>query len=318
MKIIMEGYIFDIIENRPSSHSVSLCKISNTEIFAAWFSGTSEGNKDVDIFYSIYDINKAIWSVPKILVKDAKRSLGNTVPVVINNALRVYFCAMEGKNWSESTLWYIESHDGGKTWGEKQLFIGEYNWLFGTKILKLKHGEWIFPLYNEKLWFSKPLFTIDIFNNRWEDMGEIKTKRGNIQPDMVELEDHILCLLRTRDGFVYKTIYSFEKNSWSDPISTGIPNPNSRVALEWIDDKLICCCNPIGLKDSPWSKRNILSIFVSKDQGETWKEELVLEKSEDETKEYSYPWIQKIDKKRFMIAYTYERKKIKYVILENA
>ena len=330
MKVISKSFVFNIIPSKPSSHSVSLCKINDNEILAFWFAGSWEGEKDVDIFFSRYYIKDDKWDTPELFIHDPLRSLGNTVPVIFGNTLRVYYCAMEGKDWTESSLWYMDSYDQGYSWTEPKPFSlqGE-NLLFGTKILKLTDNRFIFPMYDEKLWVSTPYISDNILLNKWEKMGEIKTKKGNIQQDMVEINRQIFSLLRTRDGFIYKTIYDFEKKRWSNPVSIDIPNPNSRLSLEKIGNLLICCCNPLGLNkenlthdprklsdidDGFWGKRDKLSIFVSNDQGNTWHEEIVLENNSD--KEYSYPWIQIIDESKIMIAYTHERQKIAYAIIE--
>jgi len=330
MKIINKSFVFDKIPSKPSSHSVSLCKINDNEIIAFWFAGSWEGEKDVDILSSRYDINADKWDTPKLFIHDPSRSLGNTAPVLFEKTFRVYYCAMEGKDWTESSLWYTDSYDQGYSWTEPKPFSlqGE-NLLFGTKILKLSDNRFIFPMYNEKLWISTPYITNNISSNKWEKIGEIKTEKGNIQQDMVEMNGQIFSLLRTRDGFIYKTLYNFENKKWSTPISINIPNPNSRLALEKTRDLLICCCNPLGLnkenlthdprklsdiEEGFWGKREKLSIFVSSDGGNTWNEEIILEESQD--KEYSYPWIQIIDETKIMIAYTYERQKIAYAIIE--
>ena len=330
MKIINKSFVFDKIPSKPSSHSVSLCKINDNEIIAFWFAGSWEGEKDVDILSSRYDINADKWDTPKLFIHDPSRSLGNTAPVLFEKTFRVYYCAMEGKDWTESSLWYTDSYDQGYSWTKPKPFSlqGE-NLLFGTKILKLTDNRFIFPMYDEKLWVSTPYISDNILLNKWEKMGEIKTKKGNIQQDMVEINRQIFSLLRTRDGFIYKTIYDFEKKRWSNPVSIDIPNPNSRLSLEKIGNLLICCCNPLGLNkenlthdprklsdidDGFWGKRDKLSIFVSNDQGNTWHEEIVLENNSD--KEYSYPWIQIIDESKIMIAYTHERQKIAYAIIE--
>lgn len=330
MKVISKSFVFNVIPSKPSSHSVSLCKINDNEILAFWFAGSWEGEKDVDIFFSRYYIKDDKWDTPELFIHDPLRSLGNTVPVIFGNTLRVYYCAMDGKDWTESSLWYMDSYDQGYSWREpKPFFLQGENLLFGTKILKLTDNRFIFPMYDEKLWVSTPYISDNILLNKWEKMGEIKTKKGNIQQDMVEINGQIFSLLRTRDGFIYKTIYDFEKKRWSNPVSIDIPNPNSRLALEKIGNLLICCCNPLGLnkenlthdprklsdiEDGFWGKREKLSIFVSSNQGNTWHEEIVLENSCD--KEYSYPWIQIIDESKIMIAYTYEKQKIAYAIIK--
>ena len=61
MKIINKSFVFDKIPSKPSSHSVSLCKINDNEIIAFWFAGSWEGEKDVDILSSRYDINADKW-----------------------------------------------------------------------------------------------------------------------------------------------------------------------------------------------------------------------------------------------------------------
>lgn len=334
MKIIERGTISDAAICGKSPHAISLVKFGEY-IYSFWFSGTQEGKKDVDLYFNRYSLNERKWEKTRLFLHDEKRSLGNTIPIVTEEgSLRVYFAAMEGKRWTESTLWSTEPDFENPEEIKIALksFKNDWGSLFGNRIIKLKNGEYILPLYDEVNWEATPLISNDLEN--WNNFGILKTPKGCMQPSIVELNDgNLLCLLRTRDGYIYKTTFLKEKNDWETPTPINIFNPNSRLDLIRFNGKLILCCNPTSTPENPawkdkdklslfvsdmdnslWGKRNILSLFVSEDEGRSWKEIERLEENEDG--EFSYPWMEIISETSFMLAYTNERESISYCIIE--
>ncbi|HRU33396.1 MAG TPA: exo-alpha-sialidase, partial [bacterium] len=138
--------------------------------------------------------------------------------------------------------------------------------------------------------------------------GYITTPRGCIQPAVVELEDgHLLCFLRTRDSFIFRSESYDYGRTWSPPCSTSLKNPNSGIDLiKLIDDRLIVIFN-----DS-FDRRTPLNAGISEDNGESWE----IFDLEREDGEYSYPGIIQIRDKLVHLVYTYRREAIKYVVME--
>ena len=86
--------------------------------------------------------------------------------------------------------------------------------MFGTKILKLTDNRFIFPMYDEKLWVSTPYISDNILLNKWEKMGEIKTKKVIFDRDMVEInQTKYFLYLELVDGFIYKILYTILKKT---------------------------------------------------------------------------------------------------------
>jgi predicted neuraminidase len=160
-------------------------------------------------------------------------------------------------------------------------------------------------MYDEVNW--KAIFGLSRDLKDWDFTGYITTPKGCIQPAVVEIEGgHLLCFLRTRDGFIYRTESYDYGRDWSIPEPTTLKNPNSGIDLIRLrDGRLVVVFN-----DS-FDKRTPLSIGISGDDGKNWKV-WDLEKEEGE---YSYPSIIQSRNGLIHLVYTYRRETIKHIIL---
>ena len=125
-------------------------------------------------------------------------------------------------------------------------------------------------------------------------------------------------LLRSTEGFILRSDSVDDGESWCPAYSTGMPNNNSGIDLVHMDDGRICLVmNPVG--NSPGrcnGLRSPISVYVSCDNGETFRQMLHLELNSGE---YSYPAIISRGNKLY-ISYTWNRTKIAFweIELENA
>ncbi|MCK5457684.1 MAG: exo-alpha-sialidase, partial [Melioribacteraceae bacterium] len=105
--------------------------------------------------------------------------------------------------------------------------------------------------------------------------------------------------------------------TWGKMKSIGLPNPNSGIdAVTLKDGRHLLVYNPT---DKNWGDRVPLTVAISKD-GKVWKDVLELEsvtnpETTDE-EEYSYPSIIQAEDGLVHIVYTWNRKTVKYVLLD--
>lgn len=98
--------------------------------------------------------------------------------------------------------------------------------------------------------------------------------------------------------------------TWSDLAYTSLPNPNSGFDMVTLTDGAY-----LGVINNSFQDRSDLTLVISRDVGKTWKVLKVLENAPG--KEYSYPSIIR-NKQYYHITYTYERKRIKHVMFNEA
>ncbi len=89
-----------------------------------------------------------------------------------------------------------------------------------------------------------------------------------------------------------------------------MPNNNSGIdCVKLSDGRIALLCNPV---EKNWGPRTPLSLFVSEDNGKTFKKELDLETAEGG---FAYPSV--IEKRGSLhIVYTYNRQKIVHAVIE--
>lgn len=96
--------------------------------------------------------------------------------------------------------------------------------------------------------------------------------------------------------------------TWSDAVAIDLPNPNAAVeALSLTDGRSLLVFN-----DSK-ANRYPLSVALSTDGGDSWKRVLVLENQEGE---FSYPAAIQTFDGLVHITYTFDRVKIKHVVID--
>ena len=124
-------------------------------------------------------------------------------------------------------------------------------------------------------------------------------------------------LIRSTEGFVYRSDSDDYGTTWSQAYPTKLPNNNSGIDLIKMDNGvLVLVYNPVS---GNWAERTPLVCSISKDNGQTWEEKLVLDRNHRpknrEDGEFSYPAI--IAKKdRIYITYTWKRKTIAFYELQ--
>jgi predicted neuraminidase len=220
------------------------------------------------------------------------------------------------------------SENSGRTWS-KPVKLGEnekVGHLLGpvkNKPIQLKDGTIICPSSSEIIidrdtkWKVHFELTKD-FGKTWEVVGPINdgVEFDAIQPSILTYPDgkmQVLC--RTREQVVSQSWSEDDGNTWSKMSSTGLPNPNSGTDAVTLTDgrQLLIYNHTTRAGDFPRG-RNLLNLAISND-GKNWNPVMTLERQEGE---YSYPAIIQASDGLVHITYTYQRKSVKYVVIDPA
>ncbi len=127
---------------------------------------------------------------------------------------------------------------------------------------------------------------------------------GAIQPALWQGADgRIKMLMRSSEGFVLRS-ESDDGENWSPAALTSIPNNNSGIDLVKMDDgRILLCLNPVT---GNWAARTPLTLYVSSDDGDTFRPLMTLEMNKGE---YSYPSLAAEGNTAYL-SYTWNRLKV--------
>ena len=127
---------------------------------------------------------------------------------------------------------------------------------------------------------------------------------GAIQPALWQSDDgSVHALLRSSEGFVLRSD-SADGENWTPAALTSIPNNNSGLDLVRMDDgRILLCLNPVS---GDWAARTPLTLYISTDDGNTFRPLITLEMNEGE---YSYPSLA-AERNTVYLSYTWNRLKV--------
>ena len=276
MRIERNDLIFQPSEG-VQCHASHLTPLADGGVLAVWFQGSREGANDVCIWGARFSPDGKWSETRRISPEDG---LPHWNPVLFRRADgEILLFYKRGRTIAYWQTMVMKSADEGKSWTEpRELVPGD-------------EGE---------TWTR----TADI--RLPEPAGERPNPYGAIQPSLWEDEAGVHALLRTSQGYLYRTDSEDLGRSWSQPASSGIPNNNSGIDLvKAPDGTLYLACNPVG---ENWGARSPISLLISKDGGAHWEHLTHLVTMPGE---YSYPAVLWQDG-CLLITHTWQRKSIQF------
>lgn len=313
----------------PQCHASTIVETPNG-LVAAWFGGTRERDPDVGIWVSRKVDEK--WTLPVEVANGIqyRRPDGSVHrqpcwnPVLFQPTkgplLLFYKCGPSPDAWWGMLM---TSEDCGATWSEPRRLPEGIIGPVKNKPVELEDGTIACPSSTEdhgwRLHFEK---TSDL-GRTWTRTGPLNDgdEKGAIQPSLLFHRDgrwQLLARDRRRKGNIWTTWSSDQGETWSELETTGLPNPSSGTdAVTLADGRQLLVYNhrQRPSEDAPTAdSRGVLNVVVS-DDGVHWQAAVVLE---DSGGEFSYPAVIQAKDGQVHITYTWERKRIRHVILDPA
>ena len=302
----------------PECHASTIAQ-TPMGLVTAWFGGTKEKNKDVEIWLSRKQDEN--WS-PPLAVADGVQPDGSRHPCwnpvlyqVPGGDLMLFF-----KVGPTPREWWGEmktSSDHGATWSEAlKLPVGMIGPVKNKPVL-LSDGTLLCPSSTEhEGWRVHFEWTADN-GKTWNSSPPINDGKtfNAIQPSVLFHPDQKLQILcRSKEGVLLTSWSSDNGDNWSDLSPSGLPNPNSGTdAVTLSDGRHLLIYNHTTTKQGKWGgPRSPLNVAIS-DNGKQWSALAILE---SEPGEYSYPAIIQSEDGLVHIVYTWKRKKVKYVVMD--
>lgn len=307
----------------PECHASTIAE-SKGNLVAAWFGGTKEKNPDVGIWVSRFESGK--WTTPVEVangVESPEKRYPTWNPVLHqpkSGPLLLFY-----KVGPDPAKWWgmrMTSEDGGKTWSAPQRLPDGIAGPIKDKPVELSDGELLCPSSTEdKGWRVHFERTADQ-GKTWKRTDPINDGKefGVIQPTVFFHKGgaggtKLQTLMRSRQGKIVESWSEDNGRTWSKLTATALPNPNSGIdGVTLKDGRQLLVYNHVVTKPGKWGDRAPLNVAVSGD-GKTWKAALVLEPGPPEA-EFSYPAVIQTGDGLVHITYTWNRKKIKHVVID--
>ncbi|SDS24506.1 Predicted neuraminidase (sialidase) [Brevibacterium sandarakinum] len=279
--------------DRRSNHAPTILALRSGGLLAAWFGGSDEGNKDIDVLVSKFDPNTAAWSESMAVTHDEIRSdqnpglfeaPGGAVWLVYTSQLSRQSGVPETFNLQHtSVVKVIRTDDDGATWSEPELLFDREGTFCRQPIQVLSDGRWVHSQWlcfddESKNGSDQPVLQIsDDEGVTWRQV-EFPDAAGRVHPNVVELEPgRLVCLFRSRFAdWVYLSRSEDGGDTWTVPEATEVPNNNAGLSAFLLPSRrLALVSNEHQVAEEPgdvvWPyERMKVVIAVSQDEGRTW------------------------------------------------
>jgi predicted neuraminidase len=320
-------------EARPGKicHVSSICPAGEGKVACTWYSGSKESGPDVAIYLSVFDEATSRWSVPRVIVdrdscsKELKRyvrKVGNSLIYRDGRGrLWLFYSSVIFGGWSGSSLNYKLSTDNGQTWSRsRKLILSPFFNLaenVKNKGINLGGHSFVIPVYHE---FAKRYSEIVRFETSDDsvkyEIGKMTCRDDAIQPSLLpDGQGKLVAFFRNMSSGDKKHVLTARSGdtgrTWSDLEETALPNPNSGLDMIGLQDG-----GYLGVINDSYHSRGNLTLVLSRDGGRTWRPIKVLE--DRPGREFSYPSINRSSSGLYHVTYTYERKRIRHVVFNEA
>jgi predicted neuraminidase len=297
----------------PSAHASTIVE-SSAGLVAAWFGGTEERNPDVGIWVS--RLEGGAWTVPAEVANGVQpdgRRFPCWNPVLFQPSkgplLLFYKVGPSPREW-----WGLvrTSADAGRTWSAAHRLPDGILGPIRAKPIELAGGTLLAGSSTEHDgWVVHIESTADPLG-AWQKTGPLNDPKtfGAIQPTILDHGGNRLQVLsRSRQGVVTQNWSEDGGRTWSLMTATVLPNPSAGIdAVRLGDGRVLLVYNPTT------RGRHRLQVAVSRD-GREWTPAVLLE---DSTGEFSYPAMIQTRDGRVHVTYTWQRRRIKHVVLDPA
>ena len=300
----------------PECHASTIAE-SQGHLVAAWFGGTKEKHPDVGIWVARHENNK--WTTP-VEVANGVESADKRYPTwnpVLHQMSKGPLLLFYKVGPSPDTWWgmLMSSTDGGKTWSKPARLPADIAGPIKNKPVELANGELLCPSSTEDNGWRVHFERTSDMGKTWQRTPAINDGKefGVIQPTVFfHPKNQLQALFRSRQGKIVEAWSSDQGKTWSALKATALPNPNSGIDGVTLKDGRHLLVYNHTVREG--MRRGALHVAVSAD-GKTWQAALALENTKPQD-EFSYPAVIQTRDGMIHITYTWNRKKVKHVVLD--
>ena len=310
-------------------HPASITELANGDLYLVYYGGTGEYAVNTGVFGARWSKRTRAWSAPRLIAHDPFRSVGNGVIwQAPNGTVWLFYVVRWGNTWSSSRIQAKVSLDGARTWSDSFVVTEEPGTMVRGRPLVLDTGEYLLPIYHETghnpEWVGADSTSRFLrFDPRspqkgWMPSGEIVSKKGNIQPAVIQLDHDTLVAYCRRgggyepvtDGYIVRSASHDGGHTWEEGRDTPFPNPNAAVDLIRLRNGHILLIYNDNMND-----RTPLTVALSTDGERTWTYRRNLATG---PYDYAYPFaIQTRDGKIHVVYTSHERTMVNHAVFDE-
>lgn len=323
----------DVSKTTASVHSATLAYIQNSQhnqLMAAWFQGSREGARDVQIYASFLNLNqpdKAQWTEPKVIVNReilAQQSqihlkkLGNPVlHQTSDGTIHLFVVGTSYGGWAVSRIFHLTSQTG-QDFQFKQVLplspLTNISHLVRTPPVALQDGGFYLPIYHE---LAQKFEVLLRFNQQGELLGKIRPNPlvGALQPAVVATSEQDCISARRHNPAQLLQIQVCHQGGlkWEQPISANLYNYDNALNIIHFNQKNYVIHNQARAEKTRFE----LWLSELKQQGDGFllDKQVLLAQANDA--EVSYPTTLILGDDLHLV-YTHDRQSIRHIYLNRA
>ena len=319
--IVKSEFIFDTAPF-PSCHASTIAE-TKSGLVAAWFGGTAERNPDVCIYVARQE--NGHWT-PPMKVADGVGFATNRFPTwnpVLfqpkNGPLLLFYKVgpAPAKWWGMMTT----SSDDGKSWSPPRRLPDGILGPIKNKPVQLPDGSILCGSSTENSGWRVHFERTTDFGKTWAATAPVNDGKtiGAIQPSILFYSGGKLQAIgRTKNDKLFQIWSADNGLTWGKMTLLDLPNPNSGTdAVTLRDGRQLLVYNHNIRTGSKNKGRSPLNVALSND-GTNWSAALVLEDDLNAPNGFAYPAVIQTSDGLVHITYTWERKRIKHVVIDPA
>ena len=303
-------------------HPACITAFHNGDLYLVYYGGAGEYAVDTGVFGARLKKGETKWSQPKLLANDPFRSVGNGVIwQAPDGVVWLLYVVRYGDTWSTSRIQGKISRDNGETWSDSFVVSDKQGMMVRNKPIVLETGEYMLPVYVETGQDTENVgpdstsrfLVLNSKTKQWEERGIIRSKKGNIQPGVVQVaKDHLIAYCRrgggygkVSDGWAVRSESHDGGKIWSEGLDSKFRNPNS--AVEFLKLK---SGNLLLIFNDSMSSRTPLVAALSKDNDKTWPFQRNI--AAEPKQSYAYPSAVQTADGRIHVVYTSDSRTVIY------
>ena len=320
--IVKSEFIFETAPF-PSCHASTIAE-TKSGLVAAWFGGTAERNPDVCIYVSRNENGK--WTPPDES-RGWRRFCHQSFPDLESGFVPAEKRAAAVVLQSRPKTRRVVGHDDDFNRRRENVVEAacvcpkEFSARSKTSRCNLPNGDILCGSSTEGDGWKVHFERTSDFGKTWTATPPVNDgkKIGAIQPSILFLEDGSLeAIGRTHNDKIFQIFSHDDGKTWGEMSLTDLPNPDSGTdAVTLRDGRQLLVYNHNVRTGSNNKGRSPLNVAVSPD-GTNWFAALVLEDDPNAPNGFAYPAVIQTSDGLVHITYTWERKRIKHVVIDPA
>lgn len=243
---IVREKIFGSEAPGPYKHPASITELDNGDLYLVYYGGAGEYSSDTAVYGSRLRKGESKWSPPVVIADTPFRSEGNGVVWQDPEGIVwLYYVVNYGDTWSNSRIQAKISKDRCETWSDPITVSFTEGMMVRGRPIVLDDGTHLIPIYHEtgadREFVGDDTSSLFLKYNpkthQWSETGRIKSRMGNLQPSVAQIDDkHLIAYCRRgggyepiKDGYVVRSESHDGGQTWEPGTDSQFPNPNAAI-----------------------------------------------------------------------------------------